>query len=317
MPEPNSNLILPVGTQVVALAEARGSDGNPVHPRGAVGVVVQAPADYWHSYRVRFPDGFECAFRRQELSVLAHHKSGGVIGAGGVGDPLVEYSLYQHVIYRCVVGSRAYGLSGEQSDTDRRGIYLPPAELHWWLYGVPEQLENPATEEVYWEAQKFVILALKANPNVLECLYTPIVEHATTLAQELLGIRHKFLSKMVYATYNGYVLSQFKKVQGDLRNRGKVKWKHVMHLLRLLLAGVTTLEEGRVPVDVGPHREKLLAIRRGETTFEECEAWRLELHGRFDAALQKTSLPERPDYAAANDWLLRARRSRVAGEEPL
>ncbi|MEZ4727824.1 MAG: nucleotidyltransferase domain-containing protein [Caldilineaceae bacterium] len=41
-----------------------------------------------------------------------------------------------------MVGSRAYGLAHEESDTDRRGVYLPPADLHWSLYGVPEQLEN-------------------------------------------------------------------------------------------------------------------------------------------------------------------------------
>jgi hypothetical protein len=29
------------------------------------------------------------------------------------------------------------------------------------------------------------------------------------------------LSRMVYQTYNGYVLSQFKKVQSDLRNQGR------------------------------------------------------------------------------------------------
>ena len=62
--DPNPHLILPVGTQVVALVEVRGTDGKPVHPRGAVGVVVQSPADYWHSYRVRFPDGFEASLRR-------------------------------------------------------------------------------------------------------------------------------------------------------------------------------------------------------------------------------------------------------------
>jgi uncharacterized protein len=42
--------------------------------------------------------------------------------------------------------------------------------MHWSLYGVPEQLENDATQEVYWELQKFLLLSLKANPNVLECL---------------------------------------------------------------------------------------------------------------------------------------------------
>lgn len=304
------HLILPVGTQVVALVDVRGPDGKAVHPRGAVGVIVQAPADYWHSYRVRFPDGFEAAFRRQELAILSHYKAG-EIGASALGEgehPLAEYNLYDRVIYRCVVGSRAYGLDDAESDTDRRGIYLPPAELHWSLYGVPEQLENLETEETYWEIQKFLTLALKANPNVLECLYTPLVEHATPLARELLEMRQAFLSKMVYQTYNGYVMSQFKKLQADLRNRGAVKWKHVMHLIRLLLAGITVLKEQHVPVRVAEHRERLLAIKRGEIPFDEVERWRLDLHRQFDAAVESTTLPDRPDYERANALLLKARR---------
>jgi predicted nucleotidyltransferase len=300
-PLPN---ILPPGTQVVAIAEVRGTDGKLVHPRGAVGVITQSPSDYWHSYRVRFLDGFEASFLRGNISVLSVYQRGAVMP-----DALADHDLHQHVIYRCVMGSRAYGLDDEQSDTDRRGIYLPPADRQWSLYGVPEQLENPNTEEVYWEAQKFVTMALKANPNVLECLYTPLVEFASPLAAELLDMRAKFLSRMVYQTYNGYVTSQFKKLQTDLRNKGAVKWKHVMHLLRLLLAGVETLELGQVPVHVGEHRDRLRSIKRGEVPFEECEAWRLALHKRFDAALEKSPLPERPDYATANDWLIRARRS--------
>ena len=81
-------------------------------------------------------------------------------------NPMAEYDLYQYVIYRCVVGSRTYGLDREESDFDRRGVYLPPAEMQWSLFGVPEQLENPETDECYWELQKFLTLALKANPNV-------------------------------------------------------------------------------------------------------------------------------------------------------
>ena len=117
-------------------------------------------------------------------------------------------------------------------------------------YGVPDQLENDATQEAYWELQKFLVLALKANPNVLECLYTPMVEKATPLAEKLLGMRAMFLSRMVYQTYNGYVLSQFKKMQPDFRNQGQVKWKHVMHLIRLLLSGISIMREGFVPVRV-------------------------------------------------------------------
>ena len=309
------HLILPFGTRVVALVEVRGTHGKAVHPRGPVGVIIQSPSDYWHSYRVRFPDGFEAAFHRRELAILSQFQTGGVIDAAASGSAalLAEYDLQRYVIYRCIVGSRAYGLDDAESDTDRRGVYLPPAELHWSLYGVPEQLDYNATEEVYWEAQKFVTLALKANPNVLECLYSPAVEHATPLAQELLGIRQDLLSKMVYQTYNGYVISQFKKLQADLRNKGEIKWKHVMHLLRLLMAGITVLEESYVPVHVGDHRDRLLAIKRGEVAFDQCEVWRGELHEQFDKALAQTKLPERPDYEAANAWLLRVRRSMVSG----
>jgi len=35
------------------------------------------------------------------------------------------------------------------------------------------------------------------------------------------------------------------------------------------------------------------------------------LHQQFADALINTKLPERPDYEAANAWLLRARRSMV------
>jgi predicted nucleotidyltransferase len=303
----DSNLILPVGTQVVALVEARGTDGKPVHPRGAVGVILRSPTDYWHSYRVKFPDGFECAFRREELAILSQFKQGQMRPEHA----LKEYNLFEHVIYRCVTGSRAYGLEGEESDTDLRGVYLPPADLHWSLYGVPGQLENAETEEVYWEFQKFLVMALKANPNVLECLYTPLVEHATDLAREMLEMRQSFLSKMVYQTYNGYVMSQFKKLQADIRNKGAVKWKHVMHLIRLLLAGITVLKEGHVPVRVDEHRERLLAIKRGEAPWNEVENWRLDLHRQFDEAAEKTMLPDRPDYGRANALLIKARRSMV------
>jgi predicted nucleotidyltransferase len=219
--------------------------------------------------------------------------------------------LYACVIYRCVVGSRAYGLDQEGSDWDRRGIYLPPAERHWSLAGVPEQLENEATQECYWELQKFLTLALKANPNVLECLYSPLLETATPLAEELLAMREIFLSRLIYQTYNGYVLSQFRKMEQDLRTRGELRWKHAMHMIRLLLAGITALREGFVPLRMEAHRDRLLAIRRGELPWEEVNAWRLDLHRQFDAALAATALPEHPDDEAADAFLIRARRSQV------
>lgn len=304
----NPNLILPVGTQVVTRVEVKDTVGGTLLPAGAVGVIVKSPVDNSHSYRVQFPDGNEASFRREELTIRKHWQKEGLLPSGVL---LAEFDLYECVIYRCILGSRAYGLDNANSDTDRRGIYLPSAQMHWSLYGIPEQLESKETEECYWEMQKFLTLALKANPNVLECLYTPLIETATPLAEELLAMRSMFLSQLVYQTYNGYVMSQFKKLEQDFRTKGEIKWKHAMHLIRLLLSGITVLKEGFVPVRVEEHRSGLMAIRQGDVSWEEVNAWRLSLHKDFNAAFSACQLPERPDYEKANAFLIKARRSQV------
>lgn len=100
-----------------------------------------------------------------------------------------------------------------------------------------------------------------------------------------------------------YVLSQFKKLETDLRRDGTPKWKHVMHLLRLLLAARTLLRDGVVQVDVGPDRDRLLAVRRGERPWAEVESWRIGLHAELDRALDTTPLPPAPDVDRVDAWL--------------
>jgi len=200
--------------------------------------------------------------------------------------------LYGFVIFRCVIGSQAYGLSREVSDTDRRGIYLPPASLEWSLEGVPEQIENVETQECYWELKKFLLLALKANPNILECLYSPIIEHRTEIADSILTHRRIFLSKLVYQTYSGYAASQFRRIEQDIR---------------VLLQGISILRNGEPAINVGSFREELLAIRDGLMPWAEITDWRQALAKDFDTSLEKSSLPDSPDYNAANRLLVDAR----------
>lgn len=305
-------LLFSVGTQVVVQKDTYHLNHRVAHPAGSVGVIVRSPIDRSHAYRVKFNDGFEATVHHDQLVRLSEYKRDQI--GGSVHD--VTSDLSARVIYRCVIGSRAYGLEDEQSDTDRRGFFLPPADLHWSLYGVPEQLENEETQEAYWEIQKFLVLALKANPNVLECLYSPIVEFTTPLADELLGMRDVFLSKLVFQTYSGYVASQFKKMQTDLRNQGQVKWKHVMHLIRLLISGINVLREGHLIVKVGEAREQLLSIKRGEMSFQVADAWRKQLQIEFEGAFQRTRLPERPDYERVNAFLIHARKLALQKELP-
>jgi predicted nucleotidyltransferase len=302
------HLILSAGTRIVIRDETSRIGGGESVPAGAVAVITDSPLDAQHAYKVRFSDGAEAMLRRTEFSILKEFKGEGIeVTARGI-----DFEDWQSfIIYRCVIGSQAFGLSDEASDVDRRGIFLPPADLHWSLYGAPEQIENNDNQEAYWELQKFLVMALKANPNILECLHTPLVEFATPLAQELVENRKRFLSKLIFQTYNGYVMSQFKKLEQDLRARGEIKWKHAMHLMRLLLSGITALNEGELRVRLDEHREALLKIKRGDQAWPEINAWRLHLHKEFDEAFAATALPERPDYNWANEFLLKARRESV------
>jgi predicted nucleotidyltransferase len=312
MPASSAAPPLPAGTQVVVLAAVPGSGGRIAHPRGAVGIVTRTPAGTGETlYLVRFPDGFEAAFPREQLDILKSfkdrlgHSSGNDILSTSSG-----FDLDAHVIYRCVTGSRAYGLDREDSDTDIRGIYLAPPALHWSLYGAPEQFEDNAAQACYWELQKFIVMALKANPNILECLYSPLVEKVAPPADGLLAIRECFLSRMIFQTFNGYALSQFKKIEQDIRNQGAIRWKHAMHLIRLLLAGAAALREGRMAVRIESTdtRERLLAVKNGALPWREVDAWRGQLHRDFEDALAATALPERPDYETVNAFLVTARR---------
>ncbi len=294
--------ILPPGTHVVLRIPARAAGEGRDRPAGATAVVLRSPRDPEHPYRVRFPDGGEATVARRHLGLQKHHRRQGL-------EVVSDEALAPYVIYEVVVGSQAWGLATEGSDTDLRGVYLPPADLHWSLYGVPEQIHDG--EAVYWELQKFLRMALKANPNVLECLWSPHVRRAEDpVAQALRAQRGLFLTKLVHTTYNGYALGQFKKLEADLR-RGEIRWKHAMHLVRILLSGIEALETGELPVDVGAHRDRLLAIKAGELPWEEVDAWRKDLHRRFDEAFSRTRLPERPDHGKANDLLVEARRSRL------
>ena len=276
--------------------------------RGAVGVVVQAPADYWHSYRVRFPDHFEASFSRQELAVLSNYKEGGVIGSGAARRrPQHVGGVRSFQARDLSLRRRLAGIwpGDEESDTDRRGVYLPPADLHWSLYGVPEQLENPADGgDVLGDRRSSSSWRSRPIRTCWNAFTRRWSSRRRRWPRSCSTCDQSFLSKMVYQTYNGYVVSQFKKLQADLRNKGEVKWKHVMHLIRLLSAGITVLREGACPSTSAQTARQLLAIKRGEMPFEECESGGSNCTSEFDAAFETTQLPERPDYAAANALLL-------------
>ncbi|MFG3161956.1 DNA polymerase beta superfamily protein [Streptomyces sp. NPDC048232] len=227
-------------------------------------------------------------------------------------EPLVR----DHTIYACVMGSRAFGLATEDSDTDRRGVFLAPTPLFWRFEKPPAHVEGPAEEQFSWELERFCVLALRANPNVLECLHSPLVEYADATGRELLSLRDAFLSRRVHETFTRYARGQRRKLDADVRTHGAPRWKHAMHLLRLLESARDLLRTGTLTIDVGDRRESLLAVKRGEVPWPEVEARMTRLADEKDAAAHRTPLPAEPDRRRVEDFLVRTRRASALQPHP-
>jgi hypothetical protein len=302
------NFLIPPGTQVVLRYARRVPGTDAEKPAGTVAEVIESPDSNDRPYLVRFLDGTK--FRLKFGELLARRGDHTVESTGTPGPDVSSF-----VVYRVLVGSRAFGLSTEASDEDRRGVFLPPANWHWSLSKPPEQVElfAPGVEEVDWEIEKFLRLALQANPNILETLWSPVVLLADETGMELREMRTCFLSRHLYRTYSGYVLSQFRLMEKGLDAGGRFKAKHAMHLIRLLHSGIHALSEGEIRVDVAEHREELLAIRAGGVPFEDVRRRALELDRVFRDAFTRTILPERPDTDRVNGFLISARRRRTTG----
>ncbi|MFF8418795.1 DNA polymerase beta superfamily protein [Streptomyces sp. NPDC015680] len=225
--------------------------------------------------------------------------------------PDPEALVRDHTVYSCVMGSRAFGLATEGSDTDRRGVFLAPTPLFWRFEKPPTHVDGPAPEQFSWELERFCELALRANPNVLECLHSPLVEHVDDVGRELLRLRGAFLSRLAHRTFVRYASGQRKKLEADVRQYGAPRWKHAMHLLRLLGTGRDLLRTGELTIGVGAARDDLLAVKRGEVPWEEVEHRMNRLMEESEETARNSPLPQEPDRARIEDFLIRTRRASV------
>ncbi|WP_240196837.1 DNA polymerase beta superfamily protein [Nonomuraea lactucae] len=208
------------------------------------------------------------------------------------------------LILSVVVGSRAYGLDTEGSDTDRRGVFVAPTEGFWRLDKPPTHRNGPLPEQFSWEVERFCVLALAANPTVLECLWSPLVEVVTPDGERLRALRGAFLSRRAHETFAGYADAQFRRL-----DPAAPKWKQAMHMIRLLLSGLHLVRHGEPLVRMDAHRDRLLAVRRGEVPWAEVDAWRTSLSA--DLAGGPGVLPDVPDRERVEGFLMDVRKGHL------
>lgn len=118
------------------------------------------------------------------------------------------------LIYKCIVGSQAYGTNVEGSDVDIKGVYIQD-EMEILTFGYKPQIELNK-DETYYEVRRFIELLGSANPTVLEMLYSP---EECILGSEpewdiLLQYRDEFVTKKCKHSFGGYAVQQIKKARG-------------------------------------------------------------------------------------------------------
>ena len=139
--------------------------------------------------------------------------------------------LVPNTIYVTLHGSQAYGLNNELSDTDVKGIVVPPKEVENDLFHRFEQAENspelekslehlknpknPKFESTLYSLKKFMILAANVNPNIIELMWVDPSDILlmTPTMEKLLSYRDLFLSSKAKFSFSGYAYSQLAKIE--------------------------------------------------------------------------------------------------------
>jgi len=203
----DDKLPLPHGTDVVTRV-ARSIDGDDI----AAGTVGRVVGTHGADLDIQVLGIGVVRYARSEV---APFRSGQLRYA--LARDAAWSALRSNVILEAVVGSRAWGLADESSDTDLRGLFVLPFPWSARTGVVPEDLVSADGSSTYWEVAKVVTNALRADPNTLELLFVSSVRASDGMGEWILAEREAFLSSRIHASFGQYALSQLKKLKRSLR----------------------------------------------------------------------------------------------------
>ena len=141
------------------------------------------------------------------------------------------------IIYLVKSGSKAYGTSTPNSDTDLRGVLVEPKR---YLLGLQtfEQFEDLPSDTVIYGLKKFTTLLAKSNPNTIELL--GVDEDCIMMISEqgelLRNNAELFLSKRAIGSFGNYALAQLRRLQNALYRDSFTESQQVEHLKTMLNA---------------------------------------------------------------------------------
>lgn len=235
----------------------------------------------------------------------------------------------QNTILRAEAGSTVHGLGVGTDDRDEIGICIEDAEYVIGLRHFEQVVHRTQPEGVrsgpgdldltIYGLRKFCSLALKGNPSILLLFNVPDESCTvlTPLGKQLRARAHWFASKKAGAAFLGYMTQQRERLIGARGQMGVKRpelieaygydTKFAGHMIRLGFQGVEYMRTGTFTVPMrDAEREYIRAIRLGEVSESAVlqEALMMEVHLKH--LISHTALPDEPNYAEVNTWLVGA-----------
>ncbi len=198
---------LPHGTEVVTRVER--VHGERRVPQGSVGRVVKGSGE---AYDVTIVGVGTLSFQRAEL---VPRRVGQMLFARR--REIAWSALEQCTVLETVVGSHAWGLCDEQSDVDRRGVFVVPLPWTQGLVAAPDTLVSADGSATLWSADKALRQALRADPNTLEMLFVPGAQPKDPMGEWLLAERDAFASAEIHGSFGRYALAQLRRLEQGAR----------------------------------------------------------------------------------------------------
>lgn len=128
-----------------------------------------------------------------------------------------QFDPRKYLIFEAIVGSKLYGTSNEFSDTDLRGICIPPMNVLLDPFMGFEVKDSGFEEEdrAIYNLGHWMKLCADANPNIIELLFIPnkFRVYSSMIWELILDNKNLFLSKKIKHTFTGYAFSQMKKME--------------------------------------------------------------------------------------------------------